>query len=874
MVSAMSDDKDAAADADPFVGLTIADRYRIIRPLGVGGMGTVYVAEQARLGREVALKMVHASHAGDPVTRARFENEARVVAALRHPNVVTVYDFGDHQDTFQYIAMELLTGEDLRMRLDREHRLSPALTVDVLRGVAAGLAAAHNRGLVHRDLKPDNVFLAVQDDETVTVKVLDFGISRSVEELGDPRLTTPGGMVGTPGYFAPELATEPARPSPQSDLYAVGVLAFELLTGHQPYTADTAIGLTVRHITTPTPRPSAVVPNAGIPRALDELVMGLMAKSPADRLPDGSALIAALEAIGMPSNGELSAPTLPDGSLEGQVDTEPEGPVGLVTAVDDEAPNLDDELPGMPVVESLVPQLPRRSMFSKSLIGLLALLLGGIFAALVLSSRGDPATDRQGEIGEAAIAIDASVAPAPPKRFLRVALSRWGSGFDLVESMEALGTAKPPSVRRVALSLIVESVGARVEVSTGDDGALRLAVDKDARFHVHPCLGPDAPRAPTSDDVAASIALAARHGGPGPRATSSTVIDPQTVELRLATPPPSPESVDAWLARVPLVPGDFERCEKPAHVRHPTGTGPFAYDGEREGEVRLRRVTAAGERESEDQMADGIRLSISLDPVRALHRLGANELDVVYLDRVAMPEVLDWAGTRRPGLKNDFITLDAVVAAPAAPRDEAVIGLLALRGGALDTTAARRRVHAAVDRAALVDAVPALVRTVGETPTGAAPRRPPLRLAIGYLAPDRPVLEALEPSFKRAGARIRLTPLTNAQLAAPAATDVDAALITAHAEPGAWPLVAARRALDAGHDDDSLRAAVRDSNPEAAIAALTAEHIFIPLAAIDAEVPTAVYVVHRRVEGLADPLTGRLVGDAPDYARIAIRAPR
>ena len=215
----------------------LAGRYRIERRIGRGGMGTVYMALDMSLGRRVAAKLVREEFGGVPDASERFQTEARIAAAFAHPNVVTVHDFGV-AGAHAYLVMELLDGRTLRAALRDEQRFAPARAIAILRDVAAAVDAAHRRQLVHRDLKPENICLVAGDDGE-TAKVLDFGIAKLMAPADSALQTmhnTGGALVGTPLYMAPEqLRGE--DPHPSWDLWALAVIAFEMLTGSHPFEA-------------------------------------------------------------------------------------------------------------------------------------------------------------------------------------------------------------------------------------------------------------------------------------------------------------------------------------------------------------------------------------------------------------------------------------------------------------------------------------------------------------------------------------------------------------------------------------------------------------------------------------------------------------
>src|SRR5215469_11970981 len=249
----------------------LGGRYVLGEVLGVGGMATVWRAADRVLGREVAVKVLSPQFAADPGFLARFEREARHAAPLAHPRLVTVFDCGI-DGSAPFIVMELVDGRTLRQVLDQSGPLPPGQAVAIAAGVCEGLEVAHEAGLVHRDIKPANIALACGE-----VKVLDFGIARADGTAGGTRTL---GVLGTAAYLSPEQASGgPA--GPQSDLYSLGCVLFEMLTGTPPFTADSAVGLAYRHVHDDPGPPSARQP--GVPAPLDVITTRLLAKDPAAR---------------------------------------------------------------------------------------------------------------------------------------------------------------------------------------------------------------------------------------------------------------------------------------------------------------------------------------------------------------------------------------------------------------------------------------------------------------------------------------------------------------------------------------------------------------------------------------------------------------
>jgi serine/threonine-protein kinase len=277
-------------DADVLGG-----RYTLLAVLGTGGMATVWRARDEMLGREVAVKVLSPQLAADPEFLARFEREARHAAAVSHPRLVTVFDCGVEGDT-PFIVMELAAGRTLRQVLDETGVLPPGQAVTVAAAVCEGLEAAHAAGLVHRDITPANIVLNGGD-----IKVLDFGIARAD---GTRAATATGTVLGTAAYLSPEQASGQTS-GPQSDLYSLGCVLFEMLTGRPPFTADSTVGLAYRQVHDDPGPPSAWRPD--VPARLDHVTALLLAKDPGARPPGAAAARVALLAVLNPSGNSGTA---------------------------------------------------------------------------------------------------------------------------------------------------------------------------------------------------------------------------------------------------------------------------------------------------------------------------------------------------------------------------------------------------------------------------------------------------------------------------------------------------------------------------------------------------------------------------------------
>ncbi|PZS14354.1 MAG: Stk1 family PASTA domain-containing Ser/Thr kinase [Solirubrobacterales bacterium] len=270
---------------EPSPGTLIDDRYKVLSRLGRGGMADVFLAEDQQLGRKVAVKLLHRRFAEDPGFVERFRREARAAAGLQHPNVVSVYDRGEYDGTY-YIAMEYLPGHTLKQLIAEQAPIEPLRAIEITLQILQAARFAHRRGVIHRDLKPHNVMI----DDADQAKVTDFGIARA----GASDMTETGSIMGTAQYLSPEQAQGHAV-SAASDLYAVGVVLYELLTGQVPFDAESAVTIALKHVSEAPVPPSRI--NSAIPPELEQVVLWALNKDPADRPADAEQLIAALEQV-------------------------------------------------------------------------------------------------------------------------------------------------------------------------------------------------------------------------------------------------------------------------------------------------------------------------------------------------------------------------------------------------------------------------------------------------------------------------------------------------------------------------------------------------------------------------------------------------
>ncbi len=287
---------------DPLIGTTIAGRYLIEEQIGEGGMATVYAARHRLVDRPCAVKVMNASLAKNEVIRERFRREAKAAQKLAHPNIIEIFDQGETPEGSLYLVMEILEGQTLADLLEKQGATPLERALPIAIQIARALARAHDLEVIHRDLKPENIFLAEGDGEFDRVKLLDFGIARSMQ---DSRLTGVGEVFGTPQYMAPERITS-IDAGPAADLYALGVILYEMLCGTLPFEAVDVTTYFIKHLKEMPPNPRSR--DASIPERVDQLIMEMLAKDAKDRPVDAhrvhSDLLAIAGAIGIRVPGE------------------------------------------------------------------------------------------------------------------------------------------------------------------------------------------------------------------------------------------------------------------------------------------------------------------------------------------------------------------------------------------------------------------------------------------------------------------------------------------------------------------------------------------------------------------------------------------
>jgi eukaryotic-like serine/threonine-protein kinase len=371
------------------LGDVLGGRYRLVELLGQGGMATIYRATDAQLGREVAVKVLHPEYGRDPAFVARFKQEAQSAASLSHPNIVGVYDFGTDADG-PYIVMELVDGEDVATLLARNGPLPPRQAARLAAEVAHALAAAHARGIVHRDVKPGNVLVSSDG----RVKVTDFGIARA---WADARLTLPGVTLGSVHYFSPEQALG-EQATEASDIYSLGIVLYELLSGRRPWEGDSAAAVAMARISAPPPLVSAVRPN--VPPVLEEIDRRALNPDPAARFASAAEMAAALEAF-LDEGAPRTAPPVAVAAGAAAIATAAQpyppdayagGPAGTVPP----APP-----PASAPLEEIEPEEPRRTspwIWVAGVLGLVILVIVGLGLYRLFTADGPATTPGPGTV--------------------------------------------------------------------------------------------------------------------------------------------------------------------------------------------------------------------------------------------------------------------------------------------------------------------------------------------------------------------------------------------------------------------------------------------------------------------------------------------
>ncbi|MGB7922347.1 MAG: serine/threonine-protein kinase [Pyrinomonadaceae bacterium] len=294
-----------AKDGDGLVGQTLADKYRVEERISEGGMGTVYRGTHILMDKTVAIKVLHPALAADDVIVARFSREARAASRISHPHALNVTDFGESENGVVFLIMEYLRGRTLKEVVHSDAPMPLPRVVEIIRQVSGALEAAHAEGVVHRDLKSDNIMLVeVGDNNSDWAKVLDFGIAKIQEPVGqDPALTAPNLIIGTPQYMSPEQCSQASEIDSRSDIYSLGVILYEMFVGHVPFTGESPTAIMMKHLQDAPP--SVLDERKDLPAEVGAVVARALAKRPEDRFKSASELA---QSLALAAEGEAAGP--------------------------------------------------------------------------------------------------------------------------------------------------------------------------------------------------------------------------------------------------------------------------------------------------------------------------------------------------------------------------------------------------------------------------------------------------------------------------------------------------------------------------------------------------------------------------------------
>jgi serine/threonine protein kinase len=366
-----------AQGPDPLIGRVVNDRYRIVGIIARGGMGKVYRAEQQPLGRLVALKVLDPNYTGenDPEFHRRFFLEASIASKLTHPNTVTIFDYGKTDDDIYYIAMELLEGRTLHRALRDEGPFSPERTSNIARQICRSLREAHALGVIHRDLKPANVYLVQHGDESDVVKVLDFGLVKNVDEKSE-EFTQTGLFMGSPKYMSPEQIRGDSVDA-RVDVYGLGVMMYEMLTGKVPFDRPNSVNILMAHIQEQVPPMSELNANVRIPPGLEQIVLKCMAKHTDARYPSMDAVLSALK-LNSGMSTTLSVEHRLDSGDTSLVFDGQRGPVSAMVRVANDTTTSAVSVPGSVESTSALPANARK-VAPYAFAGVVALAVAAVF---------------------------------------------------------------------------------------------------------------------------------------------------------------------------------------------------------------------------------------------------------------------------------------------------------------------------------------------------------------------------------------------------------------------------------------------------------------------------------------------------------------
>jgi serine/threonine-protein kinase len=399
---------------DPHVGQTLAGKYRVEKLIKHGGMGSVYRGKHVLMDKTVAIKVLRPSLAVDNAVVARFSREAKAASKISHPHAVSVTDFGEAENGVVFLVMEFLDGRTLKEAISQEGAFSGDRAVEIVRQVAGALDAAHSQGVVHRDLKSENIML-VRHNGDEWAKVLDFGIAKiqQPEGLRDVEITEANLVVGTPQYMSPEQCSQTGPLDPRSDVYSLGIIIFEMLTGRVPFTGESPTVIMMKQVQDPPP--SVLLSRPDLPAAVDDVIKRALAKQPVDRFQTAGDLSAAL--LKAASGKSAFAPAV---AAFSPAETVANTPVNVAAVDADEATLVrpSDEItvvrqrhPPPSYTEPVIPPEPARFNPWRVMVPA-AIALVAVFAVVFFLTRGPSPTDQTQ--GQPLLSVDPSSQPVQP----------------------------------------------------------------------------------------------------------------------------------------------------------------------------------------------------------------------------------------------------------------------------------------------------------------------------------------------------------------------------------------------------------------------------------------------------------------------------
>ena len=484
---------------DPMIGRVIGGRYEVQSLLGKGGMGAVYKAWQPAVQRLIALKVLLSEFAENETVIKRFHQEALAASRLKHPNTISVYDFGQTEDGILYISMEYLRGESLSQALSGGQIMSPKRAIHIMRQCCKSLSEAHSAGIIHRDIKPDNIFLT--DVERDYVKVLDFGVAKLKEFEGKEGTLTQAGMIfGTPKYMSPEQARS-GKLDPRSDVYALGVVLYEMLIGQPPFVSDNPLSILIAHVNEQ-PRPFIEIqPDHTIPAPLEAIVFKALQKNRENRQPDTDVLLNELDAVNEMLAGapyESVKSRLP--ALPATPDHSAMGPAIVPSATDDTVHGGGGSdtvmlgggdaalVPDHVIVDAVEPEPPKQQNVGLWIL-LGAIPVIGIGVWLALST--DTAEQQTKDTGVIAAVVDAGRPPVDAKLAQKTVTSPKHAGP--AKAPEALSDGRFQIESKPVGAKIYDSAGQFIgktpdviTVKTAGEYTLKLGRHKDYTFRLDP----------------------------------------------------------------------------------------------------------------------------------------------------------------------------------------------------------------------------------------------------------------------------------------------------------------------------------------------------------------------------------------------------